>query len=211
MKQAGGWHLPDADRYFGPLLEKDPRGFQIDLLEAALKHVREWRTAVDGGAHVGTWSALLGRRFNEVLAFEPALDTFHCLARNVRNLAGVTPLHAALGVSKVLAAMRDDDARPGNTGARYIGAGGDVCVYCLDDFGIAHLDFLKLDLEGYEYFALLGAAATVRRCRPVMVIEDKDFGGRFGLERGGAGKLVESWGAKLAQRIGNDCIYTFEE
>jgi FkbM family methyltransferase len=34
-----------------------------------------------------------------------------------------------------------------------------------------HVDFIKIDVEGGEYHALLGAAATIARCRPVIVFE----------------------------------------
>lgn len=43
----------------------------------------------------------------------------------------------------------------------------------LDGYGITDLDFLKLDVEGGECAALRGAEKTLRRCKPVVVIEEK--------------------------------------
>jgi len=37
--------------------------------------------------------------------------------------------------------------------------------------GIDKLDLLKIDVEGWEWFVLLGLAETIKRCRPVVVFE----------------------------------------
>jgi hypothetical protein len=40
---------------------------------------------------------------------------------------------------------------------------------------------IHLDIEGYEYFALLGAVNTIKKCKPVIVVEMWDqLDNRFG-------------------------------
>jgi hypothetical protein len=41
----------------------------------------------------------------------------------------------------------------------------------LDDFTISRLDFMKIDVEGFELEVLHGAAAALRQYRPVIVFE----------------------------------------
>lgn len=202
------WHLPAADTYFRPILTKE--GFEIDHLEAALKHVQQFRTAVDGGAHVGTWSARMARQFDIVHAFEPAEDTFACLVKNVGHI-GVQCHPWALGRGEALCRVVDDAARQGNTGARYVRLDDaeplGVKMIALDQLGIEDLDLLKLDVEGYEYPALKGAEDTIKRCRPVVLIECKDFGGRHGLEVYDAPLQLERWGYREVERVRNDRIF----
>lgn len=47
----------------------------------------------------------------------------------------------------------------------------DVQVKRLDDFGIADVDFIKIDVEGHELEVLKGGAATIERYRPVLLME----------------------------------------
>jgi hypothetical protein len=66
---------------------------------------------------------------------------------------------------------------PGNSGAAFISmtnkSGEVVEVRTLDSFDLDAIDFIKLDCEGYEYPALLGAAETINRNKPVISIEQK--------------------------------------
>ena len=200
------WALPKADTYFASLMTE--AGFQVDHLIAALRHVTGWRTAVDGGAHVGTWTAAMAARFAEVIAFEPAADTFGCLEKNMRGLVNVELHRAALGERYCYGALCDDPTRPGNTGARFIRANGvgNVIVRPLDDLGLDALDFLKLDVEGGELAALAGARDTILRCRPVIIMEVKRLGsGRPDPEL--AVEDLTSLGYEEVERKGNDRIY----
>jgi FkbM family methyltransferase len=43
-------------------------------------------------------------------------------------------------------------------------------VQRLDDFGIKP-DFVKIDVQGFEYKVLLGGEGTIRQCRPVILME----------------------------------------
>lgn len=210
MTEQFGWALPLADRYFAPILAADPRGFEIDHLEVALSHCRNFRTAIDGGAHIGTWTAAMAKRFQKVIAFEPALDTYECLTRNLEGKSNVESYPAALGAFRSRCSVVDDKTRPGNTGSRYITRGGnEVPMVTVDSCHLDDLDFLKLDLEGYEPFALAGSIETLERCRPVVMIEVKRFDPpRFGLDVESGARFLLARGYKEAARVKNDRIYS---
>lgn len=44
-------------------------------------------------------------------------------------------------------------------------------MIAIDDYGLARLDFMKIDIEGMETDALEGARHTIVRLQPVMLIE----------------------------------------
>lgn len=209
------WALPQADTYFRPFFDKDPRGFQVDHLEVALEHCKQFRTAVDGGAHIGTWSVALAARFRRVVSFEPAPDTFACLKQNTEVFANIAYYPSALGEKAGRGRIVDDVTRPGNTGSRYLeiipddGArsGEHIEVLPLDYLHLQDLDFLKLDVEGHELQALKGAAATIARCRPVVLIEVKKLRPHVNPEM--AAHWLSGLGCSEVARVGKDRIYAF--
>lgn len=205
MKLAKGWAFPDADEFMVSELKADGT-YQSANLQAALRFVRDHSLAVDGGAHVGTWSRLMSPVFDRVIAVEPCADTFEALTANmaVFHCANVEPRRTALGdrtreVSMVLdgrgAAMR-------NTGARHVDRAvrpglERVACQALDDWALPSLGFLKLDIEGSEVEALLGARRTIDRCRPIILFENKGLWERFGYKR----NWPQTWLTGLRYRL----------
>ena len=94
--------------------------------------------------------------------------------------------------------------------SRRIVGPGDIPTILIDDLDLAVLDFIKLDVEGYELRALRGAEATLKRCRPVVMFEDKEKYGEQNIRL--AHEYIQSLGAHLIARLGrrqNDCLYGF--
>ena len=89
MFQHQGIWLPDGEKHFPDWMTKngeivDGRGtYQIRKLRAAMEHCRQFRVAVDVGAHVGLWSMQLLKRFARLHAFEPVAEFRACYERNV--------------------------------------------------------------------------------------------------------------------------------
>lgn len=201
------WVLPQVDTYFENLLRPD--GFEIDHLEEALKYCTKFRTAIDGGAHIGTWACRLARSFDYVLALEPAKDSYDCLLKNVHRLrVPVVCYNAALGEVDGFCKLIDDPIRTGNTGARITFFGQGVIPVCtVDRFCLDTLDFLKLDLEGSETLALRGALRTIDRCKPTIVAECKEF---HPPRNGGVAatrKLLHDIGYREVGGIRNDRVF----
>jgi hypothetical protein len=82
-----------------------------------------------------------------------------------------------------------------NTGQRHVVAGDEAEVIALDSLNLAP-DFIKLDVEGMEYHALIGAEQTIRTHRPVVMFEGNGCNRRYGVPDGEAGRLLESWGMR---------------
>lgn len=139
--------------------------------------------AVDAGAHVGTWTVEMARHFQAVNAFEPCAETHALLAENVAHLPHVCVLRLALADRHAELRLALPHAGA-NSGMRAVATEGErVAAVPLDALNVTSLDLIKLDLEGYEMPALFGARETLRRCRPVVVMEENGAAALHGIPR----------------------------
>lgn len=209
-RSAYGWVLPASDRHFPKYLSTAPkvegrRMYQAEHIQQSLQLCAQRRTAVDVGGHVGFWSYYLALAFQRVHAFEPNELFAQCFERNVRG-KGVKLHRVALGEAERTIALEVD---PANTGATHIRPGGDdgTPMRRLDDFALDEVDFIKVDVEGYERQVLEGGRETLTRCKPVVIVEQKDFAGRYGGERYGAAELLQSLGAVVLAQVVQDLVF----
>jgi len=137
-----------------------------------LPHLKGRRTCIQAGGCLGIWPLRLSQLFERVITFEPEPTNYYCLKMNTAHLNNVETHNAALGQmpgGSVHMALTDI----GNSGAHYALPGGDIPVVCIDDLGLDDVDLIYLDVEGYESQALRGATKTIKRCNPVIGVEDK--------------------------------------
>ena len=152
-------------------------------------------------------------RFETVHAFEPAPDTFAALERNILDwgLGDRVHLHqAALSDKEDMVRLQGRFAH--RSVSRRIVGSGDIRAMPIDALELPELDFLKLDLEGYEYRALLGARETLLRTRPYVLFEDKEHKAELYGDGEGAHQFLKSLGARLVAQVGklkNDWLYGF--
>ena len=215
QKQVRGIWLPEAEDHLVPHLERGPEfagaaTYQFQKFQAAFPYIKNFRHAVDVGAHVGLWSRVLARCFARLTAFEPIEQHRACFNKNVHREQGCEiDLHpfALTGAEEEILRFA---IAPDNSGGTHVetkddGVGVQVVARSLDGFDLPPIDFLKIDCEGYEYFVLQGGEETVRRDRPCIVVEQKPGkGSMYGLDDREAVKLVQSWGAELKFEIAGD-------
>jgi hypothetical protein len=81
----------------------------------------------------------------------------------------------------------------------------------LDSLGLEEVGLVKIDIQGAEPLALRGAEATLRRCKPIVLIEEKPFGGKGA--NGSVEHIKESrdillgYGYREGEKVGADRIY----
>lgn len=210
MKQHQGVWLPDHETHLVEWMNKSGElvngkgSYQIKKLRAALGYVKNWRVAVDVGAHVGFFSMHLVKRFGVVHAFEPVNEHRACFDKNV---SGASVYSVALGAAPGRVAM---ETPQGSSGGTHVSGSGDIEMRTLDSYEFHFVDFLKIDVEGLELAVLQGAVETLKRCRPVVIVEQKSHtpGGQKHLAAGGtpAVDFLVSLGAKQREVISGDHI-----
>lgn len=154
--------------------------YQVEQINLAVRHCKQNRLAVDIGAHVGIISYQLSNIFDSVESFEINPDLFPCLEENIkRQQCNNVTLHpVGLGHEQALV----DITRKAKTLGTHVtpNSKGTIPIRTLDSFDLDNVDFIKIDVEGFETNVIKGALETIRRCRPVILFECKDHGSRYG-------------------------------
>lgn len=208
--------LPDGEKHFPEWMAKsgemvDGRGtYQIKKWRACLPWIKNWRTAVDVGGHVGLWSMQMAKRFREVHAFEPVPSFRECFTVNVSIPSPHVFLYGnALGAKDGTVAMKVDQA---DTGGTHVIAGEGTALRTLDSFDFQDVDFCKLDCEGYEDKVIEGARATLLRWLPCVIVEQKPHKllPNYGIKGTPAVQLLLEMGAKQRALISGDHIMSWD-
>lgn len=195
--------FPEADRHFA---RKD--GYQKQIVDRALPHCRGFTTAIDIGAHVGLITRQLERHFDIVLSIEPQAENYACLQENVTSADTV---NVALSDRKRLLSMHNP--APENSGAwecDWVSSENLVRATTLDsltDYEPRFYlpDLIKVDIQGHEVPALKGAVQTLKRARPVVIVECW----RNGERDNGPRHFMESLNANLVESVGKDLIFAW--
>jgi len=139
-----------------------------ELLVLAKQFLTPESVAVDVGAHIGTFAISLAE-ISQVVAFEPAPETFSLLEHNTKKAKGIFDLrNIGLAARSGTATLVERNAT--NAGAQTLAPDGDLPISTLDT-EIADASFIKIDVEGMEMEVLRGASRLISRCRPVVVFE----------------------------------------
>ncbi|MBR7184630.1 MAG: FkbM family methyltransferase [Clostridia bacterium] len=166
---------------FDAILEAKRTGSLAWLEKSTAGHEDTWRNILhpecyqitaDLGAYTGdTIRQLLplAPNLQEVWAMEPDRKTYAKLCKWGEENPQLS-LHACeAGAWSEPGTMCFSHA--GGRGAAFADSGRQVAVDSLDNLvGERQIDYIKYDVEGAEYEALLGSAKTIARCRPEMLI-----------------------------------------
>ncbi|MES2367100.1 MAG: FkbM family methyltransferase [Pseudomonadota bacterium] len=138
---------------------------------------KEGDTVVDIGANLGTHTVPYAKHVGpngRVLAFEPYVPSFVCLAVNCRDLPQVELFNYALGnFHGDVSLQLPSDTNMGTVCVDKSNS-GDTLVRRLDDLLLPRCEFGKIDAEGYEPNVILGALETIKRFNPILFIELND-------------------------------------
>ena len=148
--------------------------------------------------------------FAKVIAFEPIAIHRECFALNCKDLPNVQ-LNALAMSDKVETLHFDMPVN--NTGHTHVASDGQSCEACPLDLMIlgAKIDFLKIDVEGFELQVVRGAEETIKRDKPTIIIEQKPNNAEnYGTGRWDAVKLLKKWGAVERNVISGDHILSWE-
>lgn len=222
MIEIGGLFFPDGEKHFAEYGDQVGAYQQRDR-DAVYAYVKRWRRVLDVGANVGIFARDFAGRFDEVVAFEPMPSVRECLARNVPSNVRIEPF--AISDQPGVLEMHP---RGDNCGMAFVSNHPDIVTgqglqldpsaavrveaRTLDSFEFDAVDLIKLDIEGGEYPALLGARETILKHRPVIMVEDKPVNEAHREYMKKVSRLLrKSLGMTQKEMAQSDRIYVFED
>jgi FkbM family methyltransferase len=162
--------------YFG--IRAEPREVLYSLIKPGM-------TILDIGANIGetamAFSKLTGEN-GKVISFEPDPETFGRLTEHLtlNGCKNVIAINKGLGNAESEMVLESGE---NNSGGNRIATGKEkngkkIQITTLDksisELNIPKIDFIKIDVEGYEYHVLQGAEKTIEQSKPVFFIEVVD-------------------------------------
>jgi FkbM family methyltransferase len=177
----------DNDYYLDSMAPNGP----VDIQQLFQQFCNEDSNVIDVGANIGVTAVIAGLLASNgsVLALEPVKDTFEYLSANIARsgLTNVECLNAAASSSEGHVQVV---TRPGHSFASFVGyenvldryAGYDeerVEAITLDRLvernGMPHVDFIKIDVEGFELEVLRGCPQLLEKSHPAVLLEANHY------------------------------------
>lgn len=191
-----------------------------EKIEFIKKNIKPGMIVLDIGANIGFYTVLLSKIVGEggqVFAFEPDEKNYIFLRHNTKKLNNVAIFRLAVGeVSKKIRLYLSDNL---NVDHQVYDIGENrkfVEVECvaIDDFLSEDkiIDFIKIDIQGYEYFALLGMKNIIERSKQMYFISEI---WPFGLKKSGADtekylNLIKNYGINISSQLPLGCAVNQE-
>ena len=122
---------------------------------------------VQAGGNCGLILSQFVDYFTQIYTFEPDPVNFYCLNLNILS-PKVIKLQACLGNKRETVGIYN--YLP-DIGGVHVKGEGCVPTIKIDDLNLPQCDLIQLDVEGYEYNALLGAKETILKYNPVLCVE----------------------------------------
>lgn len=151
---------------------------------------------LDIGAHLGSQSIMSSHENPrcQIIAFEAQEQMFRLLCKNLednsiqnvdaRNVAVGHVCHPSVGIASFTVDGGKQYPNITYGGSRHFNIGGialcgpSACeaasvvqMVTIDSLELPHVDYMKIDVEGFEPLVLLGAQETIKRCKPVIMFE----------------------------------------
>lgn len=164
------WDWYDTDFFYSPDgIRTHPDHHCKRTWIASVPFIRYKRNAVDVGCRDGEYTRYLHKDFEHVFCFDYR-NRKH-FNKNV-DLKKITHFKCALGEEHKIIKV---------SGAGSITAGKipyekwyDEQLYTLDEFNLTDVDYIKIDVDGYEVNVLQGASNTIKKFQPLLVIEQEN-------------------------------------
>lgn len=190
--------------------------FETVFLEITRKYLSKNPVIVDVGANIGNHTLFWANECDakKIYAFEPVPLTFKILKKNIKinNLQERVKLYN-IGLSDENTNAEIISFDPENMGGTRLrkaedSTKGDIPLRMLDSLKIKEekIDLIKIDVEGMDYRVLTGAIETIKKYKPVIMVES------FDEEYNISSRILKALGYKQEQNLGSfEYIFVYDK
>lgn len=148
------------------------------------KFITKTSNVIDIGAFIGTHTIKMAHNAKHVYAFEANFNTFRLLQANllINDISNVSTFNNAVGNDNKVVDKMWHPTIPINYGAMRINKNEhfindfvnvNINMIRLDDITLnENVDFIKIDVEGCEEEVLQGGIELIKKCKPIIIIEN---------------------------------------
>lgn len=164
--------------------------YETAFKEVVKSFLKKGDYVLDIGANIGFHTLFFAEIVGEqgkVTAFEPVPYNYQALQHNIslNNFSHITAMNIALSHKneQIYIAADEKSINPG-TFNLFDQSGNTLITCCIGDeiTGDQKVDFMKIDVEGYESFVIQGLLETIKKNRPTIIFEyDKGYHQKTGL------------------------------
>jgi FkbM family methyltransferase len=196
------WRSDDTDLNTYKILSSE-----TDLLERVKPYLNGNSVVIQAGGNCGMQVDKFAEFFDTVYTFEPDPINFHCLVNNL-PYKNVIKMQCCLGNDHRMVSMNTlSDA----IGGFYVNENhGNIPTLRIDDLNLSKCDFIQLDVEGYQLFALRGAEETIIRFKPVISVE-LDWVERYNFTKNDIKNFLMNLGYEKVDTYTSDHIYVYKK
>ncbi|MCK5416140.1 FkbM family methyltransferase [Candidatus Parcubacteria bacterium] len=185
-----------------------------DKIKLLKRDVKSDMVVLDIGANIGFYTILFSKlvgKNGRVYAFEPDIENFNRLKNNTKKLSNVILLNKAVGsetknVKLYKSNSLNVDHQTYDSGENRFYT--EVQCISIDDYlKIKRVDFVKIDIQGYDYYAVKGMSNILNKLKKVSMMGEF---WPYGLNKAGVNpekyfKLLKDLGFSITV-FGESCL-----
>lgn len=160
--------------------------FEPDTIQYMMDNAKEG-DIVHAGTFFGDFIPAISRgvaKKAKIWAFEPNPESYRCtkITMILNDIQNVSLLNAGLGDKPSTINLTTKDKKGVSLGGsstigaqdKEVGTTEQIDILTIDGSvpKDRHISILQLDIEGFEKNALIGALETIKRCKPILILED---------------------------------------
>ena len=147
------------------------------MLGQTTPYLNKFKNTIDVGAATGMYASHFAEHSKNVICFEAVPPVYEQLEKIKQKHNNIITHNVAVSNFEGVSGFYVDDKRLSNSGFQNLVDGPliNVDTVTIDSMKLNDVGFMKIDVEKHEVKLIQGAKETIKRCNPIIFIEDHNY------------------------------------